>query len=199
MSEYKVGDKFEIVKTEYNGSGLQVGDIVEFVRYGSWEEILFLRPKDGKYDEGLCFEDSEVRFLGAAKETEAEKRGAKFGVCGVIKKDSAIKAIVGKKISFAGITKNSAQEEVWNCVIEGEDMIVYFLPSNIRLDHEPEYREIPFSEATHEQRMDAVNLRYSGSPVVQISHFSGSGYAFTYKGSFDIHTDTNNLTIRIPT
>lgn len=190
---YKSGDKFEIVQSAYMGEGVQPGDIVEYFGPAAFpsDKGAMFKTKDGQvlffkiYDDGEC----TVKPL----RTEAEKRGAKFGVTGVVKE-------TGRKISFVSdaIKKNVLGEIVW-CVCYENGGTDYYHPSKIRLDHEPEYKEIPFSDASHEQRMNENNLWYGSSPVVQISHFVGSGYAFTYKGSPYIYTDTNNLKIRIPT
>ena len=39
---------------------------------------------------------------------------------------------------------------------------------------------------------------YKAGDKFEISHFSGSGYAFTIAGDFEIRTDTSLLTVRIP-
>ena len=200
---YKAGDKFEIVGSKYLGDYWRAGNIVEFVKPYENLDGVYSFKEPGRADgyflnfgiEGETHFHSTVRPL----RTEAEKRGAKFGVMGVVKGTSLVKYAIGKKILFVCAAQTVALEEVWHCVIEGETETTTFFPSNIRLDHEPEYKEIPFSEGTHEQRMDAGNLWHDGSPVVQISHFAGSGYAFTIKGDFEIRTNTKSLTIRIPT
>lgn len=191
---YKAGDKFEIVRSSFIGDCWQPGKVVTLTRDFNGESVEDFYSDQEGYSLGFAVEGKQfypctVRPL----RTEAEKRGAKFGVTGFVKRTK-------RKISFVSdsLKKNDLGEIVW-CVCYEDGETDYYHPSNIRLDHEPEYKEIPFSEATHEQRMDAGNLWYGGSPAVQINYFAGSGYAFTYKGSFDIRTDTNNLTIRIPT
>lgn len=197
MKMHKFGDKFEVVSGG-DCYGLKGGDILtlheEINSCGAWFKTELGKLIVGGY-EGETTVSPTVRPI----RTEAEKRGAKFGVGGVVKETSAVKHAIGKKILFVCVAQTVALEEVWLCVIEGETETTTFFPFCIRLDHEPEYKEIPFSEGTHEQRLDVGSLWYGDSPVVQISHFAGSGYAFTYTGSFDIHTDANNLKIRIPT
>lgn len=197
---YKFGDKFEVVSGGF-AYDVEVGDIVTW--HGNAPgDVGYFESSSGKifpasYEGNILHLSTTVRPL----RTEAEKRGAKFGVGGVVKETSAVKYAVGKKILFVGIAQTFIKEEVWNCVIEGETEATTFFPSSIRLDHEPEYKEIPFSEGTHEQRMDVGNLIIDGETdgVSEIMKFDMAGYVYTLRGSTKIHTDTNNLKIRIPT
>ena len=204
MGKYKVGDKFKILNTDYDGTGLQVGDIVEFVRYGSWEEVLFLKPKGGQHDKGLCFTDSEVRFLGSAKETAAEKRKVKFGDIGSLKGSLT-------KFTFLSdaLEKNGFGDTLWSVGYESGE-VCHYHPSNIRLDHEPEYKEIPFSEATHEQRMDHKNILWDGhsGSFSEVLFTHANTYILTVRSRVlpliytthrtDGHTNPTGLTVRIP-
>lgn len=188
---YKAGDKFVIVESAYLGDCWKAGNIVEFIKQCDNVDGVYEFKKPGSSD-GYFLNfgiDGETRFHSTVRplRTEAEKRGAKFGVGGVLKH-------TGERLVFI-----SGDSFVWRVIKEGSLDTQVFMSFEIRLDHEPEYKETPFSEGTHEQRMDAGNLWYRGSPVVQISHFPGSGYAFTIKDDFEIRTNTKSLTIRIPT
>lgn len=203
MSEFKVGDKFEIVKTIYFGEEWEVGSIVELDSVeGSSPNSLNFSAGEGADRYCLSFGiEGKHRYPSIVRplKTEAEKRGAKFGVGGVVNNTSAVKRAIGKKISFVGISKSLVVEESWMCAIEGEDKLTGFLPSSIRLDHEPEYREIPFSEATHEQRMDVGNLIHSGDAIVkEIYCFQNGGYAYTTSWAKTPSTALFRLTVRIP-
>lgn len=190
MSEYKPGDKFEIVKSVYMGEDLQPGCIVEFVSYGALSnKLVKCKPIGDEYPDGLFFAfEGEAQTIGTVRplKTEAEKRGAKFGVGGVVK-------ATGKKWIFAaqiaGIWRGIAED---GCVFAGE-------PYQFRLDHEPDFKEIPFSEATHEQRMDVRNLKFNGSSVDQIFMFDNGKYAFTSLGIGYVCISTSALTVRVPT
>lgn len=194
MSEYKIGDKFEIVKSAYFGENFKAGKIVEYYKKCDWDsDILLCRADgdDGDYAlnfgiEGKASFHSSVRPL----KTEAEKRGAKFGVGGVIKE-------TGQKIVFAG--NSLVLPGWWEILVEGEARTWHRPPSQIRLDHEPEYREIPFSEATHEQRMDVSALRFDGTPVEQIFQFDNGEYMFTISACKAVANAWNILKVRIPT
>ena len=184
---YKAGDKFEVVGNRGDSDSVKIGDIVTATNYIHAHGGCFSGESSTE-----IYADIEGANIGVSRtvrplRTEAEKRGAKFGVGGVLK-------YTGERLIFV-----SDDSCVWRVIKEGMSETQVYMSFEIRLDHEPEYKEIPFSEATHEQRMDARNLWYAGSPVVQISHFPGCGYAFKIKDDFEIRTNTKSLTIRIPT
>lgn len=195
---YKAGDKFEVVGNRGPSDHVEIGSIVTLLNVLSDAGGMFSGDNGVEFCAG--FDDRyEITRTVRPLRTEAEKRGAKFGVGGVVKETSPAKYAIGKKILFVGIAQTFIKEEVWNCIIEGETETTTFFPSNIRLDHEPEYKEIPFSEATHEQRMDAGNLIIDGGlGVSEIMKFDMAGYVYTLRGSTKIYTDTSLLTIRIP-
>lgn len=182
---YKVGDKFEVVCNRKDDDLVNIGDVVTLEELCSDRGGRFSYPNGKEFWAGFYSQPGISRNVRPLR-TEAEKRGAKFGVGGVLK-------YTGERLVFI-----SDDGYVWRVIKEGSQDTQVYTSFEIRLDHETEYKEIPFSMGTHEQRMDVVNLRYRGNPVVQISYFAGSGYVFTCKGSFDIHTDANNLKIRIP-
>lgn len=189
---YKLGDKFEVVVARVLDGMVAVGDIVTLTVCEGGCGGKF-RTKDN--EEFVAeFEGAGIGMTRVVRpyRTEAEKRGAKFGDIGSLKGSVT-------KFTFLSdaLEKNGFGEALWSVGYESGE-VCHLHPSNIRLDHEPEYKEIPFSEATHEQRMDVGNLWYADSPVVRIVHFYGSGYAFTITSDFEIRTDTSLLTVRIP-
>lgn len=179
---YKVGDRFEVT-----GNGvtdpIKVGDIITLYRDDGSVAPFFQR--DGEEFDHDCAFFSSLRPL--KPQTEAEKRGAKFGTMGVIKP-------TGEKCIF--IKENGY---MWRVCAESGDACNY-VPRNIRLDHEPEYKEIPFSEATDEQRMDVGNLVYEDGEckVVEIHKFSNGSYAFTIENNGAIIRGVHRLTVRVP-
>ena len=192
---YKAGDKFVIVESEYLGDYWKAGNIVEFVKpYENLDGVYSFKAPVRAYDYFLNFGIAgETRFHSTVHplrplQAEAEKRGAKFGVGGVLKH-------TGERLVFI-----SGDSFVWRVIKEGSLDTQVFMSFEIRLDHEPEYKEIPFAEATHEQRMDAGNLIIDGGfGVSEIMKFDMAGYVYTLRGSTKVYTDTSLLTIRIPT
>ena len=170
-------------------SEYKIGDMVEFVGYS----VYYNKGDRFRIDKlsGSCVVDCNGIFIHKdsirhVKETEAEKRGAKFGVTGAVK-------ATGSKWVFAcevdGFWRGIAENGV---IVSGE-------PYQFHLDHEPEYREIPFCEATHEQRMDVSALRFDGGPVEQIVRFDNGAYAFTTSDCEHACPITELLTVRVPT
>ena len=167
---------------------IKIGDLVEVVGHslyyskGDRFEVAELLGKSVADYNGIAVVKTSIRSV---KETEAEKRGAKFGVTGVVK-------ATGSKWVFA-----CEVEGFWRGIAEN-GVIVSGEPHQFRLDHEPEYKEIPFSEATHEQRMDISALRFDDGPVEQIFQFDNGEYAFTIPGCKIVCTVPSCLTVRIP-
>ncbi|QHJ84378.1 MAG: hypothetical protein [Bacteriophage sp.] len=184
---YKVGDRFEVVAQ--NGSEAQVGWVVVLSEDDGTSFPYFKRDNDHSTD-WYCPRLTEIRPL--KPKTEAEKRGAKFGTMGVIK-------ATGERVVFAKEQIDYGMEK-WYFLPKSSHMISSTLPSVIRLDHEPEYKEIPFSEATDEQRMDVGNLthRDSGRKITQIVMFDNGTYGFTISGMCSVFMDTYNITVRVP-
>ena len=156
---YKVGDKFEVVVDYLRQDYVKFGDVVTLYKDDDTNSPFFELEKGGI----VCLTIHQIRPL----KTEAEKRGAKFGVGGVVKS-------TGDKGVFWKSSSSYLGEE-WYLFMNDGNILV--MPSTqIRLDHEPEYREIPFSEATHEQRMVVKNLRLKIDEEIlsiQISHCEG--------------------------
>lgn len=155
----------------------EVGDKVRrIVTLNRWEdapEILVVKGKDGEWIsvEGhpmngmSTFNDTKdwyysfASFFEEITQTEAERRGAKFGVVGVIKSTGDRVAFVKERNGF------------WR--VFDEIGVDYDLkPSEIRLDHEPEY--VAWSEAPEHLRYDASRVYCEGKPVKWIAKPEGS-------------------------
>ncbi len=179
------------MKSAYLGGLWQVGKIVEFFEPCSFSNNILSctsPERDDGYNINFGIEGkSNFHSLIRPLKTEAERRGAKFGTMGVIKP-------TGEKCIF--IKENGY---MWRVCEESGDACNY-VPKNIRLDHEPEYKEIPFSEATDEQRMEVGNLVYEDGEckVVEIHKFSNGSYAFTIENNGAIIRGVHRLTVRVP-
>ena len=115
------------------------------------------------------FED----FFEEITQTEAERRGAKFGVMGVSK-------ITGRKIRFVTDEgkKSHNGHTLWVFLNEETQSIMRIHPSNVRLDHEPEY--VAWSEAPEHLRYDASRVYCDGKPVKWIAKPEGSTHRVVY-------------------
>ena len=182
---YKVGDRFVCIE----GNALverSEGDILILIEDDGDDTGIFKNETTGK-EITVCMYS---RLMPILTKTEAEKRGAKFGVAGVIKS-------TGKKCVYLG--ESLVLPGYWEIDAEGAAERWHRKPSEIRLDHEPEYKEIPFSEATDEQRLNVDNLiGRNGEKVRAIKQFSSGIFGFTIKGSSRVFSDTDRLTVRVP-
>ena len=179
---YKKGDKFKIIEGSDGKIWAMKGEVITLlsdVMYGD-KFGSFLYPSG----ETWVYHFSDLQHLPFT--TEAETRNAKFGTLGVIKS-------TGERWAF-----NKEVGGMWRGMTAG-GVILSAEPSYFRLDHEPEYKEIPFSEATHEQRMDVSALRFDGTPVEQIFQFDNGEYMFTISACKAVANAWNILKVRIPT
>ena len=171
---------------------IKVGDWVEVVKGGAYHDVgdifMIAEMRD------LCYIDVNSKAIMKGKvrplNTAAENRGPKLGT-GITFKPSGTKGFFWK-------SNQSILGEEWS-VLMADGNILTTSPEQIRLDHEPEYREIPFSEATHEQRMDVSALRFDGTPVEQIFRFDNGEYMFTISACKAVANAWNILKVRIPT
>lgn len=109
-----------------------------------------------------------------------------LGVGGVIKG-------TGKKVIF-----QKEKNEWWFVFNDNIEFNIGYKPKEIRLDHEPEYKEIPFSEATHEQRMCVENLTHKqGYKITDIHKFSNGKYGYTVDNYDNIWHLTSNITVKV--
>lgn len=169
----EVGDKFVIVESSYLGDYWKKGNIVEFVKPHDNLEGVYEFKKPGSSD-GYFLNfgiDGDAHFHSTVRplRTEAEKRGAKFGVGGV-EKDT------GKRVVFNAVRDYPHMftgEEVWVVIREDiPDSVTGADASNIRLDHEPEF--VAWSEAPEHLRYDASRVYYDGEPVKWIAKLEGA-------------------------
>ena len=171
---------------------IKIGDLVEVVGHslyyskGDRFEVAELLGKSVADYNGIAVVKTSIRSV---KETEAEKRGAKFGVTGVVK-------ATGSKWVFA-----CEVEGFWRGIAEN-GVIVSGEPHQFRLDHEPEYKEIPFSEATDEQRMDHEAVNFEGYSLSQVLKTHPGAYILQPRSIMkpividDIYNTT--ATVRVP-
>lgn len=184
---YKVGDRFEVVGEKKKGEIFVLAEDDDSV------EPRFLDKKGTSWWARLEGEVGEIDIIvrPLKPQTEAEKRGAKFGTMGVVK-------ATGDRVVF--IREDEMKlGHYWVCLIEGKYFTDAFQPSTIRLDHEPEYKEIPFSEATDEQRMDVRNLVHrNGHTITQIFKFDNGTWVYALSGYDWTGTNTDLITVRVP-
>ena len=70
------------------------------------------------------------------------------------------------------IKKNCFGEALWSCLDDVSNSIIGIHPSNILLDHEPEF--VAWSEAPEELKYDASRVYYDGKPVKWIAKPEGA-------------------------
>lgn len=182
----KVGDKVKIKAVRHGGDLSQVNDVVTVT--GMIYERGFMAITSTDEEVYVCydFDDSCADYLAGhivATETEAERRGAKFGVMGVVK-DS------GTRISFV-----KEYNGLWR--VFDENGIDYdSKPSEIRLDHEPEC--VAWLEAPEHLRYDASRVYYDGEPVKWIAKPEGawSNVAFVNHYGF-VQGSPDDLTVKL--
>lgn len=179
---YKIGDAFV---APYSNDEVKTGDII-YLSNDDGSSLPYFTLDTHLDGKKYCF---DVLKLNPHKpQTEAERRGAKFGVGGVIKE-------TGERVIFQ---KEKGGD--WFLFNEyDEDNLLYY-PKNIRLDHEPEYKEIPFDEATHDQRMNVENLIYGrgNSKVSQVIQFNNGAYGITVEGMKNIFTHVQLFKVKVP-
>lgn len=191
---FKVGDKVRI-KAVRNGGGLaQVNDVVTVTELNN--ALGFIAVTLSGEEVYVCydFDTSCADYLAGlivTNETEAERRGAKFGSTGVSK-------ITGRKIRFVTDDgkKSLHGHPLWVFLNEETQSIMRIRPSEVRFDHEPEY--VAWSEAPEHLRYDASRVYYDGEPVKWIAKPEG---AFTdvvvVQENGIMRFSTHNLTVKL--
>ena len=162
----KVGDKVVVVESEYDfinfhpGSVLIVMKIINTISDGLY---VVCRDEGGN---GCVFgvegQTTCASIVRPYIETEAEKRGAKFGTMGVVKS-------TGNRIVF--IVERLPRGR-WEVLAEGKFQPYICDPSEIRLDHEPEF--VAWKDAPEELKYDASRVYYGGEPVKWIAKPEGA-------------------------
>ena len=160
---FEVGQKVVCVSTSGYG-WLSVGKI--YTVDSLWKDgIYFVDDKDDLVGMNFgCFEPHT--------ETEAERRGAEFGVMGVVRQSGIAVIFISDKHH-----QNGLGEALWTVVNEDGDVYPIH-PVNIRLDHEPEF--VAWSEAPEHLRYDASRVYYDGKPVKWIVKPEGSNSGVAY-------------------
>ena len=187
----KFGDKVVVVSV---GAGdiCLIGDVLVVVSvlnpYGFWAE----------HEDGFKFYARTEDMTGSSTvivrpytESEAEKRGAKFGVMGVNK-------VTGHKVTFVteNCGVNSLGENLWEFLDNDINATVRIHPSNIRLDHEPEF--VAWEDAPEELKYDASRVYYRGEPVKWIAKPEGARAKVVYVMSDgSIQLLTGLLTVKL--
>lgn len=179
----KVGDRVEIVGNQVSSYSGGIGAVVRLSEDDGTDSPFFI---NGYGKRIVCNLDS-IRPLN---QTEAERRGAKFGVNGVVKKDWQKCVYIAESLVLPGH---------WEIAVETAGQHWHREPSDIRLDHEPEFREIPWNEATHEQRVvEGAVTDAMGRPVTEVILMKNGHYAFSVENYDGIYTFPAGLTVRVP-
>lgn len=190
----EVGDKVKI-KAVRNGWELaKVNDVVTVT--GPINNLGFVAVTSTGDEVYVCydFDNSCADYLAGpivTNETEAERRGAKFGVTGVSK-------ATGRKVRF--VTDDGKKSingcPLWVFLNEETQSIMRIRPSEVRFDHEPEF--VAWSEAPEHLRYDASRIYYDGEPVKWVAKPEGSVFdvvATVCDGSLEF--SGKNLTVKL--
>ena len=168
----KVGDKVRIKAVRNGGNLAQVNDVVTVMDINHVHGFMATTSSGAGIYVCYDFDNSCADYLAGPivtteTQSEAERRGAKFGVSGVNK-------VSGHKITF--ITdddkKNCFGEVLWSCLDDVSNSIVGIHPASVRLDHEPKF--VAWSEAPEELKYDASRVYYDGKPVKWVAKPEGS-------------------------
>lgn len=157
---FKVGDKVVCVETG-GYIHLTVGEVYDVV--GSWGKGGVTVLNDNGFE---CWMLSS-RFKPYTQ-AEAEHRGAKFGVTGVVKS-------TGDRVVFV-----KERNGFWR--VFDEIGVDYDLkPSEIRLDHEPEF--VAWKDAPEHLRYEASRVYFDGKPVKWIAKPEGANIRVVFVSS----------------
>ena len=190
----KVGDKVKIKAVRNGGNLVKVNDVVTVTDINHVRG--FMATTSSGADVYVCydFDNSCADYLAGpivTNETEAERRGAKFGVTGVSK-------ATGRKVRFVTDDgkKSLNGHPLWVFLNEETQSIMRIRPSEVRFDHEPEF--VAWSEAPEHLRYDASRVYYDGEPVKWIAKPEG---AFTdvvvVQENGIMRFSTHNLTVKL--
>ena len=188
----KVGDKVVVVKSDYVSDGFQPGDVLTVVSIDNASGVCVCGShRGGDLPFGIEGKIEINAIVRPYTETEAEKRGAKFGVMGVNK-------VTGHKVTFVteNCGVNSLGENLWEFLDNDINATVRIHPSNIRLDHEPEF--VAWEDAPEELKYDASRVYYRGEPVKWIAKPEGARAKVVYVMSDgSIQLLTGLLTVKL--
>lgn len=164
----KVGDKVKIKAVRNGGDLAQVNNVVTVT--GPIMAFGFMATTSSGEEVYVCydFDNSCADYLAGSivtneTQTEAERRGAKFGVMGVLKLEKKKCVYLSKSLVLPGY---------WEIDVEGKSERWHRKPSEILLDHEPKF--VAWSEAPDELKYDARRVYYRGDPVKWIAKPEGA-------------------------
>lgn len=193
----EVGDKVKIKAVRNGGVLAQVNDVVTVT--GMIYEHGFMAVTSTDEEVYVCydFDNSCACYLAGSivtteTQSEAERRGAKFGVTGVSK-------ITGRKIRFVADDgkKSIHGHPLWVFLNEETQSIMRIRPSEVRFDHEPEY--VAWSDAPEHLRYDASRVYYRGEHVKWIAKPEGAVLADVVYTTQDgiIRISSDCLTVKL--
>lgn len=158
----EVGDNVKIKAVRNGGNLDKVNDVATVTRANTARGFMAVTDDGEDIYVSYDFDNSYAQYLAGpivTTETEAERRGAKFGVMGVVKS-------TGDRVFFV-----KERHGVWR--VFDEIGVDYDLkPYEIRLEHEPEF--VAWSEAPEHLRYDASRVYYDGKPVKWIAKPEGA-------------------------
>lgn len=191
----KVGDKVKIKAVRNGGNIVKVNDVVTVTDINHVRG--FMATTSSGADIYVCynFDGSCADYLAGPivkNETEAERRGAKFGATGVSK-------ITGRKIRFVADDgkKSINGQPLWVFLNEETQSIMRLRPSEVRFDHEPEF--VAWADAPEHLKYDASRVYYGGEPVKWIAKPEGAFHTdvvFTTQDGF-ILALSDYLTVKL--
>lgn len=176
---FEIGDRVVCVETLGYG-GLTIGKV--YTVDSLWPPGIWVVDDKGDLV-GMCSE-----YFKPYTETEAERRGAKFGVTGVVKDTGDRCVYLDESLVLPGH---------WEIAVKGKVEHWHRKPSEIRLDHEPEF--IAWVDAPEHLRYDASRVYYDGKPVKWIAKPEGAFYTdavFTTQGGI-VRVSSDCLTVKL--
>ena len=156
---FEVGQKVVCVETG-SYTHLTIGKIYDVVGFWGIGGVTVID------DKGIECHMLSSRFKPHT-ETEAEKRGAKFGVTGV-------STITGRKVRFVADDgkKSIHGQPLWVFLNEERQSLMRLRPSDVRFDHEPEF--VAWVDAPEHMKYDASRVYFDGNPVKWIAKPEGA-------------------------
>ena len=166
-TEFKAGDV--VINVSDYDTYLTVGKEYTLTNVSGAGSLYFLGDNGNER-----FRPSRHYKLKEAHITEAEKRGAKFGTLGVMKD-------TGERCVY--IADSLVLPRFWEIDVEGKADRWHRHPSQIRLDHEPEF--IAWPDAPDDLKFDASRIYYRDEPVKWIAKPEGTNLDFEWVAIVD--------------
>ena len=159
----KVGDKVVVVSCP-DWENCSVGDVLEVVNAPTYVSFWAISTDGNVHYVGADGVDgNSAVVVRPYTESEAEKRGAKFGTMGVVKDTGDRCVYIGDSLVIPGY---------WEIDVKGKADRWHRHPSEIRLDHEPEF--VAWVNAPEELKYDASRVYCGGEPVEWIAKPKGA-------------------------